>query len=128
MSLARLVVAAVRFEGRSKAEVAREYRVSRPWVHELIKRFDAEGEAGLEPRSRRPHRSPAQTPVGLEEEIVELRTNLADRGLDAGAPHHRVPSSRASRRRSFCGHHLEDPVPPGVRHPPAPEAAAGLLR
>jgi hypothetical protein len=63
MSLARLVVAAVRFEGRSKAEVAREYRVSRPWVHELIKRFDAEGEAGLEPRSRRPHRSPAQTPT-----------------------------------------------------------------
>src|SRR5438874_698590 len=54
MSLARLVVAAVRFEGRSKAEVAREYRVSRQWVHELIKRFDAEGEAGLEPRSRRP--------------------------------------------------------------------------
>ena len=85
MILARLVVAAVRFEGRSKAEVAREYRVSRPWVHELIKRFDAEGEAGLEPRSRRPHRSPAQTPAGLEEEIVGLRKNLADRGLDAGA-------------------------------------------
>src|SRR5881392_928569 len=85
MSLARLVVAAVRTEGRTKSEVAREYRVSRPWVHELIKRFDAGGEAGLEPRSRRPHRSPAQTPVGLEEEIVELRKNLADRGLDAGA-------------------------------------------
>jgi transposase InsO family protein len=85
MSLARLVVAAVRFQGRSKAEVAREYRVSRPWVHELIKRFDAEGEAGLEPRSRRPHRSPAQTPGELEEEIVELRKALSDQGLDAGA-------------------------------------------
>ena len=30
MSLARLVVAAVRTEGRTKSEVARDYRVSRP--------------------------------------------------------------------------------------------------
>ncbi len=48
MSLARLVVTAVRIEGRTKAEVARDYRVSRQWVHELVRRFDAEGEAGLE--------------------------------------------------------------------------------
>ena len=39
MSLARLVVAAVRTEGRTKSEVARDYRVSRQWVHELIKRW-----------------------------------------------------------------------------------------
>jgi transposase len=45
---------AVRVEGRTKAEVARDYGVSRRWVHELVRRFDAEGEAGLEPRSRRP--------------------------------------------------------------------------
>ena len=57
MSLARLVVTAVTLEGRSKAEVARDYGVSRQWVHELVRRFDAEGEAGLEPRSRRPHAS-----------------------------------------------------------------------
>jgi transposase InsO family protein len=85
MSLARLVVAAVRFEGRSKSEVARDYRVSRQWVHELIKRFDAEGEAGLEPRSRRPHGSPTQAPTEVEEEIVGLRKELSDQGLDAGA-------------------------------------------
>src|SRR2546421_12936820 len=85
MSLARLVVAAVRIEGRSKAEVARDYRVSRQWVHELIKRFDAEGEAGLEPRSRRPRCSPHHTPVELEDEIVEPRKALSDQGLDAGA-------------------------------------------
>lgn len=86
MSLGRLVVAAVRQEGRSKAEVARDYGVSRQWVHELIKRFDAEGEAGLEPRSRRPKRSPQQVPAGLEDEIVEIRKQLAEEGLDAG-PH-----------------------------------------
>jgi transposase InsO family protein len=85
MSLARLVVTAVRIEGRSKNEVARDYRVSRRWVHELVKRFDAEGEAGLQPRSRRPHASPQRTPERVEQEIVELRKHLTDQGLDAGA-------------------------------------------
>ena len=85
MSLARLVVAAVRVEGRTKSEVARDYRVSRQWVHELIKRFDAEGEAGLESRSRRPRGSPQRTPDALEDQIVELRKSLTDQGLDAGA-------------------------------------------
>ena len=85
MSLARLVVTAVRIEGRTKAEVARDYGVSRRWVHELVRRFDAQGEAGLEPRSRRPRASPGRTPEALEDEIVELRKHLLDQGLDAGA-------------------------------------------
>ena len=85
MSLGRLVVAAVKVEGRSKSEVARDYGVSRRWVHELVRRFEAEGEAGLEARSRRPRRSPLQTPAGVEDEIVEIRKHLADEGLDAGA-------------------------------------------
>jgi transposase InsO family protein len=85
MSLARLVVTAVRVEGRSKSEVARDYRVSRRWVQELVRRFDAEGEAGLVPRSRRPRASPQRTPEALADEIVELRKALADQGLDAGA-------------------------------------------
>jgi transposase InsO family protein len=85
MSLARLVVTAVRIEGRSKAEVSRDYGVSPRWVYELVRRFDAEGEAGLEPRSRRPRGSPQQTAIQVEEEIVELRKALADEGLDAGA-------------------------------------------
>jgi transposase InsO family protein len=85
MSRARLVVAAVRVEGRPKAEVARAYGVSRRWVHELLRRFDAEGEAGLEPRSRRPRSSPCRTSEGIEEEILILRKELSDQGLDAGA-------------------------------------------
>ena len=85
MSLARLVVTAVRVEGRTKAEVARDYGLSRQWVHELVRRFDAEGEVGLEARSRRPHSSPLHTPPALEDEIVELRKSLTDQGLDAGA-------------------------------------------
>ena len=85
MSLARLVVTAVRVEGRSKSQVARDYRVSRRWVHELVKRYDVAGEAGLAPRSRRPHASPPRTPKALEDEIVALRKELTDLGVDAGA-------------------------------------------
>ena len=44
MSLARLVVTAVRIEGRTKAEVSRDYGVSPRWVYELCRRFDSEGE------------------------------------------------------------------------------------
>ena len=85
MSLGRLVVTAVIVEGRSKSEVAREYGVSRRWVHELVARYQAEGETGLEPSSRRPHRSPNQLSADLEDEIVEIRKTLVEEGLDAGA-------------------------------------------
>jgi transposase InsO family protein len=85
MSLARLVVTAVKVEGRPKAAVARDYGVSRRWVQELVRRFEAEGEAGLEPRSRRPRASPSRTPETIEDEIVVLRKALSDQGLDAGA-------------------------------------------
>ena len=85
MSLALLVVTAVRIEGRTKAEVAREYGVSWRWVHELVRRYDAEGEAGLAARSRRPRSSPTQTAQQVEDAIVALRKELADQGLDAGA-------------------------------------------
>jgi transposase InsO family protein len=85
MSMARLVVTAVRVEGRPKSEVARDYGVSRRWVHELVRRYDAEGEAGLEPRSRRPKTSRHPTPAEVEDEIVELRKALSEQGLDAGA-------------------------------------------
>jgi hypothetical protein len=35
MSMARLVVSAVRLEGRPVSAVARDYGLSRRWVHEL---------------------------------------------------------------------------------------------
>jgi helix-turn-helix protein len=66
MSLALLVVTAVLVEGRSKAEVGRDYWVSRRWVHELCRRFQAEGEVGLEPRSRRPRGSPHRIAVAMQ--------------------------------------------------------------
>ena len=85
MSMARLVVEAVVGEGRSKSEVARDYGVSRRWVQVLVARFLAEGEAGLAPRSRRPHRSPQRTPQTVEDQIVAVRKELDQLGHDNGA-------------------------------------------
>jgi len=83
--MAHLVVTAVLVEGRTKSEVAREYGVSRRWVIELVQRFEAEGEAGLLARSRRPRSSPHRTPDGVEDEIIAIRKELDRDGHDAGA-------------------------------------------
>ncbi len=84
MSQARLVITAVVPEGRSQAEVARAYGVSKGWVSKLVARYRAEGEAAFEPRSRRPHSSPNATPPETVERIVALRRALSGAGLDAG--------------------------------------------
>jgi transposase len=52
MSLARLVITAVSVEGRSKSAVAREYGLSRFWVQQLVHRYQREGPAAFESRSR----------------------------------------------------------------------------
>jgi transposase len=54
VSKARVVITAVVVEGRSQAEVARAYGVSKGWVSKLVARYRTEGEAAFEPRSRRP--------------------------------------------------------------------------
>lgn len=84
MSKARVIIAAVFMEKRSKSEVAREYGVSRRWVHTLCDRYEAEGDAAFQPRSRRPHSSPTAIPAAVEDEIVRLRKELQDKGTDAG--------------------------------------------
>lgn len=85
MSKAQLVITAVVLEGRSKSAVARDYEVSRYWVHQLVKRYEAEGPAAFEPRSRRPHTNPRAVAGDLEERIVRLRKTLLREGYDAGA-------------------------------------------
>ena len=85
MGMAQLVVTAVLVEGRSKAEVARQYGVSRRWVITLVQRYLAEGEPGLVPRSRRPRSSPHRTPVAVEDEVIAIRKELDRDGHEAGA-------------------------------------------
>ncbi len=85
MGMARLVVTAVLVEGRAKSEVAREYGVSRRWVITLVQRYLAEGERGLQPRSRRPLASPGRTLAAIENEIVVICKDLDKHGHEAGA-------------------------------------------
>jgi transposase InsO family protein len=51
----------------------------------LVQRYLAEGQAGLEPRSRRPLTSPQRTAQELEDEVVALRKDLDRDGHEAGA-------------------------------------------
>jgi transposase len=84
MGMPQLVVTAVLVEGRSKSEVAREYGVSRRWVITLVQRYLVEGQAGLEPRSRRPLTSPQRSAQEIEDEVVALRKELDKSGHEAG--------------------------------------------
>ncbi len=90
MSLAELVITSVQVEGRSRSEVARELRISRCGVHQLVKRFEAEGVSAYSPRSRRPHTSPHAVGGSMEDQIIRLRKELSKHGLDAGAETIRV--------------------------------------
>ena len=104
VSLARLVVTAVRVEGRTKAEVARDYRVSRQWVHELVRLFDVEGDAGLEPRSRRPRSCPSRTPpvhTRAQRGLSDARESLESGATVVGAFEVSDPDGEAIRRTLF---------------------------
>lgn len=119
MSKARLVITAVVLEGRTQADVARNYRVSKGWVSKLVARYRAEGEAAFDARSRRPHTSPNQTPQGTIDLIISLRTQLAAAGHDAGpdtiawhlTQHHKVTVSPATISRYLTRAGLITPEP-----------------
>lgn len=98
MSKARLITTAVVVEGRTKSEVARDYDVSRYWVHQLVQRYAEEGGAAFQPRSRRPHRSPHAVTTQVEDRIVRLRKELTRQGLDAGADTIRTHLARRTAR------------------------------
>jgi transposase InsO family protein len=86
MSMARVVITAVVVERRPISQVARDYGVSRRWVQKLLRRYETEGEAAFEPRSRRPKSNPRRVVTdAIEESIVALRKELDDAGHDAGA-------------------------------------------
>ena len=76
MSVAPVVITAVVLEGRSQAEVARTYGVSKGWVSKLVARYRSEGDSAFEPHSRRPQHSPRALPGNTVELIVQLRIEL----------------------------------------------------
>ncbi len=119
MSKARLVITAVIVEGRRPSEVARTYGVSRSWLHELVARYRAEGDAAFEPKSRRPKTSPTALDPAIVDLIVRIRKELTASGLDAGPDtiawhlqhHHRTKVSVSSIARYLTARGLIEPAP-----------------
>jgi transposase InsO family protein len=102
MDLAGYVINAVLVEGRSVKEVCEAHGVSRSWLYELIARYRQLGDDGLRPVSKRPHSSPTRVAPTMEDEIVALRKELTDLGVDAGAHtiHFHLQQRHRRRRRA----------------------------
>lgn len=69
----RLLVHRVRVDGQAVAHVAKAMGVSRQCAHRWVARYDAEGDAGLEDRSSRPHTMPTRTSAEIEQRVVTAR-------------------------------------------------------
>lgn len=69
----RLLVERVREQGMPVAHVAKAMGISRQCAHKWVRRFDAEGEAGLWDRSSRPRICARQTPPDVEERVIAAR-------------------------------------------------------
>jgi len=87
MSQRREFVALARAEGANVSELCRRFSISRKCGYKWLVRHECEGESGLADRSRRPLRSPGQTPGAMEAKVLELRTE------------HRAWGGRKLRRR-----------------------------
>lgn len=88
--------------GWKQAHVAKAMGISRRCVKKWLDRFQAEGEAGLEDRSSRPHSSPTRTPEAVEVKILELRRRER-RGRDWVAAELGVPPRTVSRVLARAG-------------------------
>ena len=69
----RLLIVQRAQAGWKRAHIAAAMGVSRKCVATWIARFAAEGEAGLQDRSSRPHSSPSRTSLELEETVLRIR-------------------------------------------------------
>jgi transposase InsO family protein len=66
------------------AQFCRDQQISRQTFYKFRRRFDEEGLAGLQDRSRRPVSSPGQTSAAVEEVVLRKRKQLLEAGLDHG--------------------------------------------
>ena len=99
MDLAGYVINAVLVEGRSVKDVCEAHDISRSWLYELIARYRELGDDGLKLLSRRPRSSPTRVAPAIEDEIVALRKELTDLGVDAGAHTIQYHLQQRHRRR-----------------------------
>ncbi len=138
MDKARFLIETHLRTGRPLGELAAAYGVHRSWLYKLAARYRRDGEAGLEARSRRPHHSPTAIRADWEDEIVAVRKELMDLGVDAGADtihthmarrHATVPSTstiwRVLKDRGFITPQPQK-RPKSSEHPPV--RRTGLVR
>lgn len=92
----RLLIVERHQAGWPQAHIARAMGVSRKCVKTWIDRYAAEGEAGLQDRSSRPHRSPTRTSPQIERQVLEMRRRERW-GQDLIGPELGVPARTVSR-------------------------------
>lgn len=92
----RLLIVARHRQGWRQAHIAATMGISRRCVAKWVARFDADGVAGLQDRSSRPHRMPSRTPAEIEARVVRLR-KAERRGRDWIAAELGVPARTVSR-------------------------------
>ena len=100
--------------GASVTDVARRYGVGRQAVHAWLRRYAAEGLAGLADRSSKPATCPHQMPPEVEAQVVEMRRQhpswgprtIVNRLARAGVEP--LPA-RSSVYRALVRHQLVDP-------------------
>jgi transposase InsO family protein len=73
MDLRREFVELASQEGANLRELCRRFGISAPTAYKWLARYTSEGEAGLRDRSRRPRRSPHQTPAAIEAGVLAVR-------------------------------------------------------
>ena len=121
-------------DGWSQAEVARQFRVSRPTVQRWVRRYRRHGEAGLEDRSSAPHRHPQALRFRDDaawlrrSRNVEFIQSLGRVGLKETAYRARIPVG--VRSASATAHELRLRTPKSrsrLECPPDGGAAAGSM-
>ncbi len=92
----RLLIVQRYQDGWKQSQIAEAMGISRKCVHTWIGRYDAEGEAGLQDRSSRPHSSPRRTPAVIEQQVLAARQEHR-RGQDWLGPELGVPARTVGR-------------------------------
>ena len=79
-----VIVLSITHQGLTKKQVAHKYSVSIRWINMLLARYHEHGLEGLEPRSRRPHKSPNRLSQEVIDQVLAARFELTEQGLDNG--------------------------------------------
>jgi putative transposase len=122
----------------SMSSLCREFGISRQWGYELVRRYRAEGVAGLEPQSRAPHRCAQAMAAEIADAIIALRCAHSNWGpkklraiLDRRTPETAWPAPSTIgdllRREGLAGSRRRRRTPLPLSRPFAPVQAPNDL-